>query len=201
MLGPGRPPRPEDQRALPYTNAVLHEVQRFITLLPHVPRRTAGSTRLGGYLLPEVGAGLGRGPGSGGGRGDQGRRPAPCGLGSCAVGRHSECRSIWGTLTAGRLPGGPQAPVQPVGGQTGRPPLSPQGTPVLPLLSSVLLDKTQWETPGQFNPGHFLDADGHFVQREAFLPFSAGALPGGFGWGLGGWALAPPPNAPPPGRR
>lgn len=101
VLGPGRRPRPEDQRALPYTNAVLHEVQRFITLLPHVPRCTAADTPLGGYLLPK-------------------------------------------------------------------------GTPVVPLLSSVLLDKTQWATPRQFNPGHFLDADGHFVKREAFLPFSAG---------------------------
>ncbi|XP_066129652.1 cytochrome P450 2W1 isoform X3 [Saccopteryx bilineata] len=101
VLGPGRPPRPEDQRSLPYTNAVLHEVQRFITLLPHMPRCTAADTRLGGYLLPK-------------------------------------------------------------------------GTPVVPLLSSVLLDKTQWETPHQFNPGHFLDAQGHFVKREAFLPFSAG---------------------------
>lgn len=55
VLGPGRPPRPEDQRSLPYTNAVLHEVQRFITLLPHVPRCTATDTRLGGYLLPKVG--------------------------------------------------------------------------------------------------------------------------------------------------
>lgn len=49
-----------------------------------------------------------------------------------------------------------------------------QGTPVVPLLSSVLLDKTQWETPHQFNPGHFLDAEGRFVRRAAFLPFSAG---------------------------
>lgn len=45
---------------------------------------------------------------------------------------------------------------------------------MIPLLSSVLLDKTQWETPRQFNPGHFLDADGRFVKRAAFLPFSAG---------------------------
>lgn len=50
----------------------------------------------------------------------------------------------------------------------------PQGTPVLALLNSVLLDETQWETPRQFNPGHFLDADGRFVKRPAFLPFSAG---------------------------
>ncbi|XP_032728231.1 cytochrome P450 2W1 [Lontra canadensis] len=101
VLGPGRLPRLEDQRSLPYTNAVLHEVQRFITLLPHVPRCTAADTQLGGYLLPK-------------------------------------------------------------------------GTPVIPLLSSVLLDKTQWETPHQFNPGHFLDAKGRFVKRAAFLPFSAG---------------------------
>lgn len=54
MLGPGRPPRPEDQRSLPYTTAVLHEVQRFISLLPHMPRCTAADTRLHGYLLPKV---------------------------------------------------------------------------------------------------------------------------------------------------
>lgn len=58
VLGPGRPPRLEDQQALPYTNAVLHEVQRYITLLPHMPRRTTADTRLGSYLLPKVG-GLG----------------------------------------------------------------------------------------------------------------------------------------------
>ncbi|KAI5221449.1 cytochrome P450 2W1 isoform X2 [Manis pentadactyla] len=101
VLGPERPPQLEDQQLLPYTNAVLHEVQRFITLLPHVPRCTATDMQLGTYLLPK-------------------------------------------------------------------------GTPVVPLLSSVLLDKTQWETPHQFNPGHFLDAEGHFVRRAAFLPFSAG---------------------------
>ncbi|XP_059271895.1 cytochrome P450 2W1 isoform X3 [Mustela nigripes] len=101
VLGPGRLPRLEDQRSLPYTNAVLHEVQRFITLLPHVPRCTVADTQLGSYLLPK-------------------------------------------------------------------------GTPVIPLLSSVLLDEMQWETPRQFNPGHFLDAKGRFVKRAAFLPFSAG---------------------------
>ncbi|KAK1156726.1 hypothetical protein AOXY_G25759 [Acipenser oxyrinchus oxyrinchus] len=50
----------------------------------------------------------------------------------------------------------------------------PKGTPVIPLLSSVLSDKTQWETPHQFNPNHFLDAQGKFVKRDAFMPFSAG---------------------------
>lgn len=54
MLGSGQLPRPEDQRALPYTSAVLHETQRYITLLPHVPRCTTADIQLGGYLLPKV---------------------------------------------------------------------------------------------------------------------------------------------------
>ncbi|KAK9519203.1 hypothetical protein VZT92_021944 [Zoarces viviparus] len=41
-------------------------------------------------------------------------------------------------------------------------------------LASVLFDKTEWETPDTFNPGHFLDAERKFVKKEAFLPFSAG---------------------------
>ena len=49
-----------------------------------------------------------------------------------------------------------------------------QGTTVIPLLTSVLLDKTQWETPDEFNPNHFLDVDGNFVKKKAFLPFSTG---------------------------
>ncbi|KAM3916476.1 cytochrome P450 2W1-like [Leptodactylus fuscus] len=50
----------------------------------------------------------------------------------------------------------------------------PKGTTVIPLFSSVLLDETQWETPNQFNPNHFLDADGNFLKRDAFYPFSKG---------------------------
>ncbi|XP_044839485.1 cytochrome P450 2D14-like isoform X2 [Mauremys mutica] len=50
----------------------------------------------------------------------------------------------------------------------------PKGTTVITNLSSVLKDETVWEKPHQFYPEHFLDADGQFVKREAFLPFSAG---------------------------
>ncbi|XP_075384314.1 cytochrome P450 2W1 [Tenrec ecaudatus] len=96
-----RLPQPADQGALPYSNAVLHEVQRYITLLPHVPRQATAPMRLGAYLLPK-------------------------------------------------------------------------GTPVIPLLTSVLLDKGQWKTPDQFNPSHFLDTSGRFSKPAAFLPFSAG---------------------------
>ncbi|KAM6160957.1 LOW QUALITY PROTEIN: cytochrome P450 2B5-like [Erethizon dorsatum] len=50
----------------------------------------------------------------------------------------------------------------------------PKGTVILPNLASALCDPEHWETPCQFNPGHFLDKDGSFVVNEAFLPFSAG---------------------------
>ncbi|XP_044885211.1 cytochrome P450 2K1-like isoform X2 [Mauremys mutica] len=49
-----------------------------------------------------------------------------------------------------------------------------KGTIILPNLISALLDPEHWETPRQFNPNHFLDQDGNFVNKEAFLAFSAG---------------------------
>ncbi|XP_053164993.1 cytochrome P450 2J5-like [Hemicordylus capensis] len=51
----------------------------------------------------------------------------------------------------------------------------PKGTFIVPDLTSVLTDPEQWDTPEEFNPNHFLDKDGQFVTREAFLPFGAGA--------------------------
>ncbi|XP_069550921.1 cytochrome P450 2J4-like [Brachyistius frenatus] len=50
----------------------------------------------------------------------------------------------------------------------------PKGTMIMPTLHSVLHDELMWETPHSFNPQHFLDQDGEFRKREAFLPFSAG---------------------------
>uniref|UniRef100_A0A673CHM4 Cytochrome P450 2K1-like n=1 Tax=Sphaeramia orbicularis TaxID=375764 RepID=A0A673CHM4_9TELE len=49
-----------------------------------------------------------------------------------------------------------------------------KGTTVYPLLTSVLYDESEWEKPYSFNPAHFLDKDGKFVKRDAFMPFSAG---------------------------
>ncbi|XP_048361675.1 cytochrome P450 2J2-like isoform X1 [Sphaerodactylus townsendi] len=53
--------------------------------------------------------------------------------------------------------------------------LIPKGTFVIPDIYSVLHDPIHWETPEAFNPNHFLDKDGLFVENEAFLPFGAGA--------------------------
>ncbi|XP_056418995.1 cytochrome P450 2K6-like isoform X2 [Hyla sarda] len=50
----------------------------------------------------------------------------------------------------------------------------PKGTYIIPLLSSVLRDKTQFESPEDFNPNHFLDASDNFIKKDAFMPFSAG---------------------------
>lgn len=55
-----------------------------------------------------------------------------------------------------------------------------QGTPISTMLSSVLFDKEEWETPNTFNPQHFLDPDGQFRRRDAFFPFSAGYNPNTF---------------------
>nr|XP_028577806.1 cytochrome P450 2K6-like [Podarcis muralis]XP_028577808.1 cytochrome P450 2K6-like [Podarcis muralis] len=50
----------------------------------------------------------------------------------------------------------------------------PKGTHIVPLLTSVLHDESQWEKPYQFYPEHFLDSEGKFIKKDAFMPFSAG---------------------------
>ncbi|NXW27997.1 CP2J2 protein, partial [Phaetusa simplex] len=92
----------EDRRKLPYTNAVIHEIQRFSNIVSvGMPRVCVRNTTLLGF------------------------------------------------------------PVK-------------KGTIIIPNIASALYDPEQWETPRQFNPGHFLDKEGNFIAREAFLPFSAG---------------------------
>ncbi|XP_032896412.1 cytochrome P450 2K1-like [Amblyraja radiata] len=102
IIGSERSPRAEDRTSLPYTNAVIHEVQRFGNIAPmNLLHSTTADVNFKGYFIPK-------------------------------------------------------------------------DTPVIPLLTSVLFDKTQWENPRAFNPSNFLDADGKFVKRDAFAPFSMG---------------------------
>ncbi|KFU95101.1 Cytochrome P450 2K1, partial [Chaetura pelagica] len=96
------PPRIEHRTQMPYTDAVIHEIQRFANILPlDLPHETAADVTLKGYFIPK-------------------------------------------------------------------------GTYIIPLLASVLQDKSQWEKPDMFYPEHFLDANGKFVKKDAFMPFSAG---------------------------
>ncbi|KAL1007377.1 hypothetical protein UPYG_G00085930 [Umbra pygmaea] len=50
----------------------------------------------------------------------------------------------------------------------------PKGTMVITNLYSVHFDEKYWTDPGTFSPQRFLDSNGDFVRREAFVPFSLG---------------------------
>ncbi|XP_039937944.2 ubiquitin carboxyl-terminal hydrolase 43 [Hirundo rustica] len=102
VVGTGRAPSTEDKLRMPYTNAVIHELQRFHkTRIENFPRMTTQDVLFRGYTIPK-------------------------------------------------------------------------GTPVIPVISSVHSDPTQWENPRKVDPAHFLDEKGEFRKREAFMAFSAG---------------------------
>lgn len=102
VVGSSRLPSMEDRENMPYTNAVIHEIQRLGNILPlNVAHKTSKDTVLENYSIPK-------------------------------------------------------------------------GVMVMATLDSVLHDESMWESPHTFNPEHFLDMDGKFRKREAFLPFSIG---------------------------
>ncbi|XP_015679159.2 cytochrome P450 2J5-like [Protobothrops mucrosquamatus] len=92
----------QDRKKLPYTNAVIHEIQRVkYVFVAGAPRQSTKDVKMKGYHIPKR-------------------------------------------------------------------------TMIMADLRSVLLDPEQWETPEEFNPNHFLDKDGKFIEREEFLPFGIG---------------------------
>ncbi|XP_040895829.1 cytochrome P450 2J2-like [Toxotes jaculatrix] len=102
VIGQSRQPTMADRPNMPYSDAVIHEIQRIGNIAPlGFPKMASKDTTLAGYFIPK-------------------------------------------------------------------------GTAITTLLSSVLFDKNEWETPDTFNPEHFLDSKGQFRRRDAFLPFSAG---------------------------
>ena len=50
----------------------------------------------------------------------------------------------------------------------------PKGTLLMGNMWAINRDPKIWDTPDQFNPGHFINSDGTFKDREEFLPFGAG---------------------------
>ncbi|XP_013366914.1 PREDICTED: cytochrome P450 2D4-like isoform X1 [Chinchilla lanigera] len=58
VIGQGRRPEMGDQARMPFTNAVIHEVQRFADILPiNLPHMTCRDTEVQGFLIPK-GTGL-----------------------------------------------------------------------------------------------------------------------------------------------
>ncbi|XP_019134716.2 cytochrome P450 2J6 [Larimichthys crocea] len=102
VVGSSRQPSLADRENMPYTDAVIHEIQRMANIIPlNVVHMASKDTKLNEYTIPK-------------------------------------------------------------------------GTIIMATLDSVLHDESMWETPHSFNPQHFLDQDGKFRNRDAFLPFSAG---------------------------
>lgn len=55
MVGPGRAPCMEDRLRMPYTNAVLHELQRIPRAgIESFPRMTTQDVEFRGHTIPKV---------------------------------------------------------------------------------------------------------------------------------------------------
>lgn len=55
VIGPGRCPYVEDRKSLPFTDAVLHEIQRYLDIVPFsIPHYALHDISFRGYTIPKV---------------------------------------------------------------------------------------------------------------------------------------------------
>lgn len=55
VIGPSRIPAVKDRLEMPYMDAVVHEIQRFIDLVPsNLPHEAMQDTVFQGYVIPKV---------------------------------------------------------------------------------------------------------------------------------------------------
>lgn len=55
VIGPSRAPAVRDRMNMPYMDAVVHEIQRFINLVPsNLPHEATRDTVFRGYVIPKV---------------------------------------------------------------------------------------------------------------------------------------------------